>query len=333
MTALLGLLWIGLSGTILYGEDSIALNVAFQLQLELVHPIQLPLLCRISGPRRNSCVFLRSGWSLIEAITVSPGVSERILLLVLSLLGSLGMFDLCGTLNSINGRPRDSHQIAKTIATLVFLMNPFTLTITWWHFENWTLFVMFCPLLVSTLSINHYEGRVKFPRLAVTIAAGILIGPGVSGPFAVDIGFLLLVFVAALTFNWIRGAIATGESSPVLAIIFLLGGAIVLWATLPDYLILHAALGSNNYANSGDIVALFAHESVGTQPLAVMQLLAFNWIAEVPDAFPWIFGLLPILIVASFVYPAVLCVACLYVPRTNGLRILVPSALVLGLYS
>jgi hypothetical protein len=318
------LIWFGISGSELYGQDSVTLVSPLQYNFHTLIQYNYLYFAGFPVPDQSPYFYLRSVWLAFEVITGEVGISERLVLLTVAIVSVYGVFDLCGTLNEINGRNRGDFPAATILAALLFLMNPLTLSLTWWHVGNWTFFLAFSPILLSTLLINHYLDRVSLSRIGLTVAAGILLAPGLASAFSVDVGYVLLVFLAAALVRVLLDPRVRRFLVRRLAILFGLGAATVLWVELPYYLIPNAAYTSNDFVTPSNAVATFLRESQTTSALSVMRLVGFSWLYQVPTAYPWI-RFLPEIAIASFIFPSILIVSALFVRRTNGLRLLVPS--------
>ncbi len=226
-------------------------------------------------------------------------VAQRLLIFIAAYIASIGFFDLIDVLfffsNNVHRR------VSKIVGLCFFLYNPFTLSVTWWHFAAWSLLLLLSPFLISFLVDTTYN-RGSIRRFSITSVLTIIFCGGIMGGFfpffALTVGLFLLILILRMITNWHNSDIFNG-SLRALSYIVCFVGVTTLWALIPLYYSTFV-LTSPNYSY-GYLTAFMNSESVYTTLPKVLMLTGFGWLYLVPDAYPWIGSLQTIQTASLFI--------------------------------
>jgi hypothetical protein len=310
---LVSLLW---SRGLLFGEDALLFVHPFDLNQSPLVQYGYTANGALPVPDRTPYFYSSVLAGGLAATGLSAAAVEYVLVALGSVTASYGMFWLFRTLSDLGSGPAEANVLPAALGTYFYLVNPFTLSVIFWHAQNWDFFYALLPfILVAYLKIT-YSAKFPIDTVCVVLLIGIVLAPGTDGAFGASIFFVtgffaLLVLVRPLLFGgvWktallrLAGLISTGFG-------------LVGW-TFMAFLLSIQRSGLSAAAPSG-LVAGFQAQTVTATPTHVLELVAFSWIYDVPGAYSWI-GLLPYLAAAGAVVPILLAVALLKEPLARGL--------------
>jgi hypothetical protein len=317
IVALLPIVWLYPFNTILYGTDSYHFVNPFSYNFDTLR--QYGYLTNPSFPVPDSApLFYIEGFTFgLGALGLPYFLVQRVAILVGSLVGTVGIYRLTGTLNRIAGRGVISGFAPRTLVALVYLMNPYTLSLIWWHFGNYSLFYLFLPFLLSTCLQACYFLRVPVVEYSILVVLGILLAPGLSGGFAIAVAFVIVYFVLIILVRSFQGSIHWKTATYRITALVTLAVALLAWTVLPYVLIPNYQLTSTGYLTGSNTLSSFYAESATTSLWNVSRLVAYSWLYFDSSAYPWIAWFPVVSIVAAFV-PAALAVGVLLGRRMPG---------------
>jgi hypothetical protein len=301
---LLPVFWLVPYAAFLYGTDSYHWIFPFDFNFNPL--IQYSYLYTSNFPVPDSAplFYLDSFFLVLSSAGLSPEVAERLVILLLSILSTVGIFRLFRVINTIERRPPNSRLLGTALAAVLYLMNPFTLTYVWWHFGNYTLFYAFLPLLLSLLLQFVFLKSLPISEACLIAGIGIVLAPGLSGAYAVSAAYAIgACWVAFVVRAVIRHSSLREIVGRTLAFL-LFGASILLWTVVPYLLLPNPGFGATNYVTVSNLAQQFALASESTSPVHVLTLLASPWIYDAPDAFGWQ-GWIPAMEIAALFVPIV----------------------------
>lgn len=237
---------------------------------------------------------------LTNKLSGSIVFSEDLLLVFLSILQAYGIFFFLRTLDDIDHN--GSHNfLPLSIVAALFMFNPFTLSITWWSLQGWTLFYILSPYILGILLHVSFSKEInKFLYLKVVIVL-IVLSPGLNGAYAVPFLYSILFFMVYLIFKLFTSNRSKQVFFSSLSRIFLIvlpGIMIEVPIFLPYVLLpLHGQIAPG-YVTTANLINSFIYQSQTTQFFRVASLMAFNWVYNAPLTYPWI-GYLPFMSTVS----------------------------------
>jgi len=224
--------------------------------------------------------------SFLNNVFYNPIVTEDVLIFLGALIATIGIFDLIDVLDFKFGR--NTSIFGKIVASLFYLYNPFTLSVTWPHISFWSFLMIAAPFLISFLVDTLYNGG-NLKRLLATTILFFFIAPGASGSFLPFILIIILIFLVYWLYFFIRTLLSHKTIKPQikkLLYIILFPLLAFLWDFIPMYEM--GILYTYRGISSSSLFKLFYSESRTTTLPHVLSLLAYSWIYFVPNAYPWI---------------------------------------------
>lgn len=283
--SLVAWIWLDPTGTYLFGQDSLNFLNPFTTNNNPLFQFN-PIFSWGSPIPDEIPQFYIQGINLgLSHLIPTVGPRERILAWLGAATGSVGTWLLLRSVLSANGLRTNQFLLLRSAATAFYLMNPFTLTIVWWHFEGWSLFYVFVPYLLWFLLDATYSSKFRLVPLATVTMIGIVLGPGLASGFAVSVVLAILTFAAAIVTRMLREGRVTRDSLYRLSAIICSGPLLVGWSIVPYILVPHASIGSTSYVTSTNFQQVFALQSTTTSLWNVSTLAATSWIYNVPSAF------------------------------------------------
>jgi hypothetical protein len=330
--AALSLAWIHPSGTYLFGQDSInwinpfSFNTDPLVQYSYTYSASFPI--TDSAPEFYVAAFSQT----LHTMGLTTPTLERVVIVLGSLLAAFGSLHLSSTLNAVNGRPRYSYGAARALATLSFAFNPVALTMAWWHFEYWSFLYVLAPYLVAALLEIVYLPSPSVARLSAILILAIGLGPGLNGQFAVLWGLLgLSALVALLLRIRVLKSQSFGLMPRLTALVLLLAGS-SLWMLVPFILPTLQGVAASQYYPPISIRAALAGYTPVETLANVLSLQGFGWAYSAPSAYAWAWYL-PVLRLASLIFPIALAISLFHARRWAGLTFVATLILVLAVLS
>lgn len=213
-------------------------------------------------------------------------LSQNFLVFIATYISTVGFFDLIDVIAEM--RNKKQRLIGKSIGAILFLYNPFTLSVTWPHFLGWSILIMLSPIIISFLTDTIYNG-INLKRFSITSLLTILFVAGFSGSFLPFFLIILCVFIIFIVYNIILNIhnkpYVTSMSTRVFSLI-IYAAITLLWSFVPFYLLSYSTTTS---LYSGNIlIKLFESESQTTVLPHVLSMTGYSWIYSVQNSYPWI---------------------------------------------
>lgn len=318
LIGLSSLIWIGLGTSLLYTQDSVNYFIQpFAYGNDPLHAATFMYgtnLVQFTVPD----LFLDTFSIALLNLHLAPGTVERIGIVSIAVVSNYGYFLLFGEIAKGTSRARNTAKLGGAIVgSLLFLINPYTLTVTWWHFLPWSLFIAGLPFLTLIVILI---GRMRFldPRLYLSLLVLVVLAPGFYGPYASSTLLVFSVFIAAYTLNdLLNGHLnwATVER----ACVYIFSFAATAWASIA-YLITVRSQNLSVYLSGltepGQVSALLQSESETTSIANVLRLVGFSWLYQGNGvrSYPW-FSLFPLIAAASWLIPLIWIFGTTYLRR------------------
>lgn len=225
--------------------------------------------------------WLSSSWVLTEYSTI----------ILLATLQAYGIFYLLGVINEIQGKNVFDNVVSKVLISVLFLYNPFTLSVTWWSIEGWTVFYTLMPFFVGLFLEILFLMRIRTKRYLWALVLMTIFSFALNGPLAVPFLYTILMFVLYAFFTKILSLrIERPTKTTIKQITFLMipGLAITIPLLLPYVLLPLHGQYAPGYVTTSNYLNIFFSQSETTQLQKVITLFAFNWIYHAPSTYPWI---------------------------------------------
>ena len=246
------------------------------------------------------------------------------MIVLFAIIQSYGIFYFLGVLDSVRGLNQESNFRIKLIIAALYLYNPFTLTITWWSIQGWTLFYTLGPFLLGFYIEVSLLKRELFLKYIFFLGLLIFLSPGINGAFAVTFSYSIFFFILLLAYNtWRTGLFGRFDREFLRRLLILLspGLLIILPIFLPYLIIPLNGQIAPGYVNTGNLLSSFYYQSHTTSLLNVLSLTAFNWLYNAPQTYPWLF-LKPAIIDSSYIFVAILVFGIFFLKGNAMLRVL-----------
>lgn len=213
-------------------------------------------------------------------------LSQRILIFVAVYISAIGFFDLVDVIAKLESSV--ARVISKSLGSVLFLFNPFTLSVTWPHILAWSMLILLSPFIMSFLTDTVYNGG-NIKRFTVTSLLMMVLIGGIVGGYYPFFLLVVAVFLIFPIYNMIRHV---GDKNTLISmlrrIIYLIAfvGVSTLWAVIPLYQGTFSSLSST--FNGSFLLRFFLSESRTTTLPNVLSLTGYSWLYGVPSAYPWI---------------------------------------------
>ncbi len=212
-------------------------------------------------------------------------LSQRILIFLATYLSVIGFFDLIDVIAQLSNKVERT--ISKSLGAMLFLYNPFTLSITWAHFAGWSLLILLSPFIISFLTNTVYNGG-NIRRFSLTSLLTMVFVGGLVGGFYPFFLLIVAVFLIFLFYNMMlhisdRNALISMIRRMIYIIAFV--GVSTLWALIPLYQGTFSSISSS--FNGSYLIRFFLGESSTTTLPNVLSLTGYSWLYEVSNAYPW----------------------------------------------
>lgn len=304
-------------GDLLYGQDSTRLFQPFSFNDSPMIPYSYLDSSTFPVPDFTPNFYIDSTLQLFADLSIPPWLSERLLLSLFAGLAAGGAVVLLRSIDSVRDRPVATRGYLLGLVALVYVYNPFTLSIAFWHVEGWTLFLAFLPWLVA-LAIRSAHGHALPVRFAIAVTLlGVYLAPGAISSFAVPVALVVVWGIAAVWLTDLRRPVRWWNR--LSRSVLLLGAALGIeaWSFLPFLLIPNIAYTSTNYVTPANLVFVYQEVSATATPYSVVTLTAFSWLVQTPSAYGWI-AWFPILAAAAVVFPLLAILGARGLRRSPG---------------
>jgi hypothetical protein len=310
-------LWGRPWGDLLYGQDSVRTVQPFSFNDSPFIPYSYLYSSSFPVPDFTPNFYLDASLRVFDTFGAPDWISQRLLLSLFAGLAAGGIVVLLQRIERIRQSPRPVPGWVFGAAALMYVYNPFTLTVTFWHVEGWAPFLAFLPWMTALVVRSAFEAKVPARFAAATVLLGIYLAPGVVSSFAVPVTFLLLGGILAV---WLQSTPAAANlRSRVSRSALLLGVGIGLegWGFVPLLVLPKVAYSNNNFVNPSNLVQIYHAAAWTWSPYPVLSLTAFSWLRATPSAYPWI-PLLPVVAAAAVVFPRLAILGAERLQRSPG---------------
>lgn len=279
--------WTHPDNTIIYGIDS------FSFFLHPFNPNFSPLyLYQTSGgfitwAPVSSYIFYISTLSKIFSQFLTPPYVERVFFILFVFLESFGMFRLFSTINTLNNDKADNNLLGKILATTFYLFNPFTLTVTLWHFEQWSFPLILLPFWISVILEIIYAKKLNWARFFETVGLSIFLAPALSGEYAPMWLYIILMTLVLVIIKGLRDRLSWNETIKKSSTIILLGALTLLWTNIPAYIDQFLLNRSTNLTVANNISIFNSTLSYTSIQRVLGGLTVSPWIKIYPETYGW----------------------------------------------
>lgn len=234
--------------------------------------------------------YLDSFFYVLESTGLAINIVDRVWIISSIILSNYGILTL---LDTVKPSRSQTHALLGVISLFIYWMNPFTLSVTLWHYLAWFVFQAAVPFvfLVLVLIVKNDWHRPLFYNSLLLLTT--FFAPALYSSYSM---VLILMFAITLIFTIFEREFRlpfrkTGKR--VLVIVFAL--MVIIYFSLLYYLIiyiLHLSLNSYIYGalpNGSTLLALFRYESIGSQWYNVLNLTGFLWLHNGSGSYsyPW----------------------------------------------
>jgi len=316
---LLGLIWLLRSGLYyLYGQDSASLIRPFNFNHSAVIPYSYLYSRTFPVPDYAPYFFLDSFETGLTWLIATPAIDEIVVIVAWAVAASVGAWLLFQALAKAWFGNRSAQFLPRIVATSLYLVNPFSISVIWWHIEGWTPFYAFLPFLLWFLITTYFDRRINLTRYAFVVLVALCLAPGVTGSFAVPVtgcvlAFLLAIVVKAFSTHTLKSLKPITLLALILLPLFLFG-----WDFVPYLLLPNPALTSTGYVTPTNEIAAFYNASTFTTPWNSLRLVGFSWLYVPSDAYGWGSGIVSIE-VAGTLLVLLFTLGALWIRRRQGL--------------
>jgi hypothetical protein len=318
LLAAVGPLWWGRPyGELLFGQDSTRLFQPFSFNVSPLVPYSYLFSSTFPVPDFTPYFYVDATLRVLGVLGSPAWLSERLVIAIFAGLAAAGVVYLLRAIDAARDHPVRSSALALGVGALVYVYNPFTLSVTFWHIEGWTLFLAFLPWVAALAVRVIHEPTLPIRFAAVVTLLGIYLAPGVISSFAVPVALVVLwaliaVWLTAISrpFDWRRRLSKT-------ALLLAVGAGVEGWSFAPFLAIPNIAYTSNNYVTPENLLATYSQASGTWGPFPVLTLTAFSWLLRTPSAYPWI-GWLPAIAAAAVIFPVIVLLGVRRLPGSPG---------------
>jgi len=320
LLGLLPLTWILPSNSLILGQDSLTFFIhPFNPTVSPLVPYSLTGLFNYYLPD----LYPTAGAAAVQYLGFGLIASEYFFIVLISEVASFGVFALLKLINKLNDVQPDQRLRSKVLATLLYLVNPFTLSVSWWRIEPWTFLWACVPLIIAVEVEILYSPRPSIRMIAISAIVLIILDGGVFG--ALFISFLFSVLVALL-FLASKLILRDRNLKDVAARVGLLLGfaASTLWSIVP-FILLSDAVGQSPTglylgSTSGPALQQFLMGSSSNSSLLnVLSLTGYLRLApQYGNLYYAWYSYFPVLAFVSLIIPAIMCLYAFSCHRTKG---------------
>jgi hypothetical protein len=310
-------LWGRPFGDFLYGQDSSRFLQPFSFNDSPMIPYSYLLSSTFPVPDFTPYFYVDVTIRALDSVGTPPWFAERLVIGLFAGVAAAGVVVLLRAIDGVRERPAPTSGLVVGIVALAYVCNPFTLSVTFWHFEGWTLFLAFLPWLVALVVRLAYDRALPLRLAAVVTLLGIYLAPGAISSFAVPVAVVVVWgLVATVLHRPLDAPLRSGRVAR-LAVLVGVGLGVEAWSFVPFLLVPNIAYTSNNYVTPQNLGAIYTSASATWGPFPVLTLTAFSWLTRAPSAYGWI-ALLPAIAAAAIVFPLSILVGSLRLRLSRG---------------
>lgn len=268
---------------------------------------------------------------VLEWLGSSPQLAEKLILLFGTEVGTFGAFLLFGRLDKINGAKSRASSLVTLVPLGLYVFNPYTISVVWWHFAPWTFeyFVLPWVLLVGLEAL--YNTRVSPRLLSVALAVTVLMNTGVFAAYFVSLLLIVALTIGFLVGRWLLRVYTTRDFVKRLLFTCALILA-TLWSNLA-FVLQSATLGlapQSPYltnGSGGQLASDLIGSSSNSSLLNVLRLEGYLRLSPQFGSlyYAW-YSYYPVLAVVAVALPLTICLGLLVLRRVKGVAFLAVSS-------
>ena len=246
-------------------------------------------------------VFLEIFEFLIQKIGLNLEISERVFIIFAIIVSNLGILTL---IDFIFPSRFKEQFFFKLLALFLYWFNPFTITVSLWHYLAWFVFQAILPYVFIVLYLI-FDNRFWDYRMWLSLLIILFFSPGTFGSYAAVIFF---IYLAAALFLLILNCKVRKLKIFFVQLLFLVITFVIETYFYLSYLVIYKLLGEFTFSNLtggaislNNIIATFKYQSLTTQFVNVIRLVGFSYIYTLPSSYPWIHLFYLVAIGSSFI--------------------------------
>ncbi|MFI5414801.1 MAG: hypothetical protein ACHQ16_03940, partial [Candidatus Lutacidiplasmatales archaeon] len=149
LAALGPLYWARPFGDLIYGQDSTRLFQPFSFNDSPMIPYSYLFSSTFPVPDFTTSFYIDSTLRVLGSLGAAPWLAERLVIGVFAGLAAAGAVVLLRAIDAARDHPAAARGWVVGLVALVYVYNPFTLSVTFWHIEGWTLFLALLPWIAA----------------------------------------------------------------------------------------------------------------------------------------------------------------------------------------
>ena len=263
-------------------------------------------------------IFLDSFIYVISGIGLALPLTEWILIFFTIAISNYGIILLVNQLHPLFSF---RNEVSIILSIMLYWFNPFTLSVTFFHFESYFLFQAILPYIFLVIVVL-YNGDFYKPELLFSLLVILVFSPATYGVYASIV--LFITFFALLSyiykfyrerkFNKFLKRILFLSISLAIEIYFSL--AFLIFMHFSGNLTLNAITGGSN--TFSQIISLWKSESATTQIYRVLSLNAFVWLYNGRGliSYPW-FPFFKLVLISGLMVPLLFLLEVLVLKKKN----------------
>ena len=263
--------------------------------------------------------FLDAFEYIIQRFGINLEVSERIFIIFTIVISNLGLLTLLDLVFSPQLKQTSTLVVFKILSLLLYWLNPFTLTVTLWHYLAWFIFQAILPYIFIVIYLILYNRLLDF-KLWLSVLIIFFFSPGTFGSYSAVLFFIYIIasfFLLSTRSNKNKLKSLLIQFS-VLILTFLIESYFYL-----SYLIIYKFLGQFSFSNLtggaeslASLITIFKYQSITTSFVNVIRLMGFSYIYTLPSSYPWM-HLFSIVAIGSFFIPILFILSYLSINKRS----------------
>ena len=234
-----------------------------------------------------SSLFLQLFFYAFEVVGINLEIAERIFIILTISISNFGLVLMFRS--QINSR-KCRVKIAEIIGILIYWVNPFTISVTYWHYLTWFLFQAIIPYIfyiILQIDRGDFFTKSTFVSLLVVFSYSTVFYGSYAGVLIIITIFAAFYF---LTYSIYYKDLKTFTKKITLLVIstsielYFAISLLLLYSSTGNLTINNITGGANSYAS---LISLMKANSFSTSPLRVLTLTAFGYLQSLPIVFAW----------------------------------------------
>lgn len=328
-------LWLAHPGYYLFGQDSSPLSLPFAVSHNPLVQYNYLLTATFPVPDETPYFLFDCFLQAVHQLGAGIVLTQRLAVFLLVCTSGCGIVYLSRVVSTVVGHASRAPVFWEAIlATSLYVMNPLTLSIVWWHIEGWTFFYAFSPFLVALLL---EFSLIESPRISSAIgvlAVGLFLAPGTVGSYTVALGYCVILFTGVILLRWYFKSAGGHSTARRLSIIWSAFLGLELWFLIPYVSIPKFAFSSSTYITYDTLISSFISQSAWSTLPNVFSMVGTGWLYTSGDsAFAWI-AYLPLQAALAFALTGVAFLGLVQRGRARSVSgILLSGSLVLAVWA